>query len=193
MVLYTQIGLVSIIINQKLWIKNKNSYMESEKTKQLVGLISKGREEVRNLKVELSKRLSENFYGLTKELFISYPELKSFGWKQYTPYFNDGEACVFSSLHYYPTINGNDENYDESEQAEGEIDIVKLGGKTIYGAGWKKIPNPDYNPYYDEIVSTVKEFLNQFNDDDMKDLFGDHVKIHITEENVVVEDYDEHY
>jgi hypothetical protein len=167
--------------------------MESEKTKHLNELIANGKEVVRNIKFQLSEKLKDNFYSLTKELFIAYPELKSFGWKQYTPYFNDGEECVFSSLHYYPTINGNDENYDESEQAEGEIDIVKLGGETIYGVGWKKIPNPDYNPYYGEIVSTVKQFLNQFDNEDMEELFGNHVAIRVTESGVVIEEYEDHH
>jgi hypothetical protein len=41
--------------------------------------------------------------GLTKEvllkkaklIFDKHPALSSFGWTQYTPYFNDGEACYF--------------------------------------------------------------------------------------------------
>jgi hypothetical protein len=164
--------------------------MRSEKSKQLFEQIAKGKEEISKIKAELSGKIKENFHGLAKELFQSYPELKSFGWRQYTPYFNDGEACEFRSQHDYPTINGNDENYGESEQPEGVLDIVKLGSETIYGSNWNKIPNPNYNPYYKEIVDTVKEFLNQFDDEDMKDLFGDHVSIHITEEGVDVEDYD---
>jgi hypothetical protein len=154
--------------------------------------IAKGKEEIKRLKSELSEKLKENFHGLTKELFNAYPELHSFGWRQYTPYFNDGEACEFRSAHDYPTINGNDENYDRSEQPEGVLDIVKLGSEMIYDENWKKVKNNDYNPYYKEIVGTVKEFLNQFDDDDMKDLFGDHVKIHITVDGVEVEDYEDH-
>ena len=164
--------------------------MVNEKSKLLFQEIAKGKEAVKMLKTELREKVSENFHGMTIKLFMAYPELKSFGWKQYTPYFNDGEACEFESLHYYPTINGNDENYGESEQAEGELDIVMLGSETIYGVGWKKIPNPNYNPYYSDIVATVKEFLNQFDDDDMKGLFGNHVSIHVTENVVRVEEYD---
>ena len=164
--------------------------MENEKSKLLFQEIAKGKQAVRILKAELRKKVSENFHGLAKELFVAYPELKSFGWKQYTPYFNDGEACEFESLHYYPTINGNEENDGASEQAEGELDIVMLGSETRYGVGWKKIPNPDYDPYYSDIVATVKEFLNQFDSDDMEELFGDHVSIHVTENGVVVEEYD---
>lgn len=166
--------------------------MQSEKTKLLFEQIAKGKEEIKKIKSELSEKLKANFHGLTKELFNSYPELKSIGWRQYTPYFNDGEACEFNALHKYPTINGNDENYGESKQPEGVLDIVKLGSETIYDSNWKKIPNPDYNPYYNEIVKTVKEFLNQFDDDDMEGLFGDHVSVHVTSEGVIIEDYSDH-
>lgn len=166
--------------------------MQSEKSKILFEQIAKSKEEIKKLKSDLNEKLKENFHELTKELFDSYPELDSFGWRQYTPYFNDGEPCEFRSMHDYPTINGNDENYGESEQPEGVLDIVKLGSEEIYDENWKKIENPDYNPYYSEIVKVVKDFLNQFDDDDMEGLFGNHVSIHITSEGVQVEDYDDH-
>jgi len=67
-----------------------------------------------------------------------------------------------------------------------------LGSETIYDENWKRVANPDYNPYYADIVKTVKEFLNQFDDEDMKDLFGDHVTVHITANGVDVTDYDDH-
>ncbi len=166
--------------------------MMSEKSKELFAQIAKGKGEISKIKAELREKLKVNFHGLTKELFQGFPELKSIGWKQYTPYFNDGEACEFMSLHDYPTINGNDENRGESKQPEGVLDIVMLGSELIYDSNWKQIPNTDYNPYYKEIVDTVKEFLNQFDDEDMKDLFGNHVSIHITENGVEVEEYDNH-
>ena len=167
--------------------------MQSEKSKLLFEQIAKGKEEINKIKSELSVKIKDNFHGLTKELFNSYPELNSFGWTQYTPYFNDGEPCEFSSNHTYPTINGNDENYGESEQPDGILDIVELGSETIWDRKLReKILNPNYNSYYDEIVKTVKEFLNQFDDDDMKDLFGNHVSIHITTNGVEVVDYDDH-
>lgn len=166
--------------------------MRSEKSKELFEQIAKGKEEINKIKAELSDKIKENFHGLAKELFLGFPELKSFGWRQYTPYFNDGEACEFRSMHDYPTINGNDENYGESEQEEGVLDIVSLGSETIYKINVGRIPNPDYNPYYKEIVDTVKEFLSQFDDSDMKDLFGDHMTIHVTEEGIEVEDYEDH-
>jgi hypothetical protein len=166
--------------------------MQSEKSKILFEQIVKGKEEIKRIKSELREVLSNNFHSLIKELFDTYPELNSIGWKQYTPYFNDGEPCEFRSMHHYPTINGNDENYGVSEQPEGVLDIVMLGSEEIYDENWKKVKNPNYKPYYAEIVKSVKDFLNQFDDDDMEDLFGDHVSVHITSEGIDIQDYDSH-
>ena len=164
--------------------------MSSEKSKALFAQIAKSKEEVNKLKAELSEIIKGNFNEMAQELFNMYPELHNIGWRQYTPYFNDGESCKFSSHHEYAEINGNDEDYGESEQEDGVIDIVELGGETIYDENYKRIPNPDFNPYYKEIVDAVKGFLGQFDDDDMEDLFGDHVKVNITRDGVEVEEYD---
>ena len=164
--------------------------MENEKTKKLLEEIVKSKEEMKVLKDSLSKKIQENFHGMAKELFITYPELKSIGWTQYTPYFNDGETCEFESHSNYPTINGNDENYGINKTEEGVIDIVTDSKETMYDKDYKSIPNPNYNPYYQEIVSTVKDFLKLFDDDDMYDLFGDHTRVTITIDGCETEEYD---
>jgi hypothetical protein len=167
--------------------------MQNEKTKKLLEEIVKSKEEMKVLKDSLTKKIQENFHGMVKELFINYPELKSISWRQYTPYFNDGEPCEFSSNHdRYPTINGNDEDYGENDEEEGVIDIVTNSRETYRNSstGWKDVPNPKYNPYYAEIVSTVKKFLGLFDDDDMYDLFGDHTKVTITIDGCKTEEYD---
>lgn len=166
--------------------------MSSEKSKALFAQIAKSKEEVNKLKAELSEIIKGNFNEMAQELFDTYPELHNIGWRQYTPYFNDGESCEFSSHHKYAEINGNDEDYGESEQEDGVIDIVRNSSETYRdrGTNWEYKPNPDYNPYYKEIVDTVKGFLGQFDDDDMEDLFGDHVKVNITRDGVEVEEYD---
>lgn len=34
------------------------------------------------------------------DLFKKHPKLQQFGWRQYTPYFNDGDPCSFSAHNY---------------------------------------------------------------------------------------------
>jgi len=49
-----------------------------------------------------------------QEIFERYPAVQSFSWAQYTPYFNDGEECVFR-VNNDPKINGADEYDNESK------------------------------------------------------------------------------
>lgn len=165
--------------------------MTSEKTQKIIADITQMKADIAKTKAELSAKIQANFHGVAKELFATYPELKSFGWTQYTPYFNDGEPCTFRSQHDYPTINGNDENSGENEQEEGVIDIVTNGSKTLSNSStnWKDVPNLNYNPYYEEIVTTVKNFLNLFDDEDMLELFDDHVVVIITADGIKTEEY----
>lgn len=158
--------------------------MQSEKSKQLLAEIAKSKVEITRIKAELKDKIQENFHGMAGELFNTYPELKSFGWRQYTPFFNDGEACTFSSNHDCPSVNGVD-RYGDDEVEEGAIDIMTNSKEKDYDG-----PNPNFNPYYKEIIDTLTEFLNQFDDDDMYDLFDDHVTVKITPEGCFTEDYD---
>jgi len=120
---------------------------------------------------EFRKKMSEEgkkfFSEQAKELFEHCPELVKFGWTQYTPYFNDGEACYFSANLGSPKIlfKGEDEDlYEERWYSEGE---------------------EGYKP-----LATVVEFLGQFDDDDVEMLFGDHCEVTVTRNGVEVEEYE---
>lgn len=160
--------------------------------------IKKGKDEIRNLQEQMRNKIKANFHELAKTVFNEYPELKSFGWTQYTPYFNDGEECVFSSNHDDPFINGFDSwtssdepgdcwGYFDNGQDEGAENIYGKNREykeKIYGelpdGGRCEIDNPDYNPRNGEIVKSVKDFLNVFDEQDYKDMFGDHVSVIVT-------------
>jgi len=52
------------------------------------------------MKEEFDRRIEKEGKNILKatfsDFFSSHPEIRSIVWTQYTPYFNDGEACVFS-------------------------------------------------------------------------------------------------
>jgi hypothetical protein len=70
-----------------------------------------------DIKSKYSKELSEKYVYLFEEVFQKYPELKSFSFPAYTPYFNDGDECVFN-VYNVDTINGID-IYDYDELTNG--------------------------------------------------------------------------
>lgn len=82
-------------------------------------------------------------------LFAANPELESFGWKQYTPYFNDGDTCTFGVRADEPDVNGY-EYYDEPPEARDKLR---------------------------ELASKVTEFIASFDERDLLAAFGDHAEI----------------
>jgi len=49
---------------------------------------------------EMKRRLIEDFRASLNEMasniFIAIPQLKTIHWHQFTPYFNDGDECIFN-------------------------------------------------------------------------------------------------
>jgi hypothetical protein len=133
------------------------------------------KQNIEKLREEAKTKVESIFKTAALELFVEYPDLKSISWSQYTPYFNDGDSCNFSSNHSYAAIKfvaSDDEDEDEDD---------------------------DYQDGFNESLATpeqlkagkaAEEFLENFDDDDMENLFGDHVKVIITKDGIEVEDYD---
>lgn len=65
------------------------------------------------------------------EIFKKFPDLKTFAWTQYTPYFNDGEPCYFSVNTYSIEINGNwDSGNSKIEKAVTEV-LERIDSETM--------------------------------------------------------------
>lgn len=120
------------------------------------------------LKKELQKEGKEAFSLATADLFLNHPPLKSFGWKQYTPYFNDGDPCVFRVCSD-PDINGVD-GYDlyEDEQVPGYTDYESM----------------------DSVRDDIDQLINALPDEIMETIFGEgRVTIH-RDGTIETEEYD---
>ena len=162
----------------------------SEKSKELFAQIAKGKEEISKIKTELREKLRNNFHGLTKELFQTFPELKSIGWKQYTPYFNDGDTCTFSANTDCISING---EYVDDSNWVSETNITNYGNwnrdKKVY-EGRTEVPNLDYDSELVKGCDEISEFLRNFENDFYITRFGDHAQITVTKDGVDVDEYD---
>jgi hypothetical protein len=51
---------------------------------------------IAELKAEMNKEMRAKFDFAVKEMFRLVPKVKTITWKQYSPYFNDGDECIFS-------------------------------------------------------------------------------------------------
>ena len=57
--------------------------------------IQKKREEIKALRAEVEELSKESFKEGFQALFEKHDELVGATWAQYTPYFNDGDECIF--------------------------------------------------------------------------------------------------
>lgn len=103
-----------------------------------------------NLRSEKTRFLSEQ----AKALFNQYQNVKTVSFTAYTPYWNDGEECVYSA--------NTDREYLTMDIDGGEMDY--------YGASmeWDR-----------KIFQEFSDFLGAFGDDFWKETFGDHKRIEI--------------
>jgi hypothetical protein len=153
-------------------------------------ILKEKQEEIKKLKEEMVEASNKIFTELTKTIFEEHPKVKSFGWHQYTPYFNDGDTCTFSANTDYIYING-----DSADDADwvSENNITNYGtwnrDKRVY-EGRTEVPNFNYDPELVKANDEIREFLRNFDDDFFMSQFGDHAEVTITAEGVSVDEYE---
>jgi hypothetical protein len=146
--------------------------------------------EIAKLKAEAQQMASDAFDSFCKEIFEKHPKVESFGWSQYTPYFNDGDTCAFSANTDYISING--EHVDDSNWVS-EKNITNWGTwnrdlRTYEGR--VEVPNLDYDPELSKGADEITEFLSNFDDDFYITRFGDHAEITVSKDGVDVDEYE---
>lgn len=141
------------------------------------------------MKQKLINEFRDSLNGLAKDIFQNIPQLKAISWIQFTPYFNDGDECVFNirEVIFYNFIPDSylryaeefeDEEYPENYWAAGDYELGK--NRTTLSA---------------EEIKFLQQFettLNQ-NREFIKEIFDDHSQIIWTSEGITVKDYSEHH
>lgn len=161
-------------------------------------------QEIESLKVRYQESMKQKFNEITKSFFNECPEVKALVWSQYTPYFNDGEACVFSINEVYAIVAGfdPDELLDPYEYEYGEDGAETLTyGKDLEDTlarfsnySWgvdkvKKITEQESKyPGYFEKAGRMISLINE-NEELMETMFGDHAAVYLMKDRVIVEEY----
>jgi hypothetical protein len=140
--------------------------------------LKKLNEEFVQQKKELMLRTRVLFDKALIEVFDKHEGLESFGWTQYTPYFNDGDECTFSAHTDYLYINGVNED-----------DMDDISEKTYDYTSGKRLPNEKYNSAKAAMISEIKSILNTVDEEFLKETYNDHVKVTITREGSSVTNY----
>lgn len=126
----------------------------------------------------LQRQAKSLFVEASKELFDEYPELKSFGWTQYAPYFNDGNPCVFSVNGDSPTINGYDTGCDQYVGVEGEED----GEYEESEDG----PTKEQEKLHMLVLKPIARLISTLPRDIMEEIFGADTRVTITRSGKVI-------
>jgi len=95
--------------------------------------------------------------------FKSHPEIKAVYWCQYTPYFNDGDPCVFN---VGEVCLSNIEDFESNDNFDGYYESY-IDGKYTWELDDKKLETD---------FSVVAAFISS-NKNLMLDLYGDHSTI----------------
>lgn len=158
--------------------------------------------EINKQKEELVAQLRKDFAPALKPLFDkSNGKITSLGWTQYTPYFNDGDECVFSvnaDLDYGIRVNG--DYLDDSEFFTNSVYVLRkyLIQDGSYENWIRKYPEDALNPetmkeelHLFKILEEFQDILESIDDEFFKDLFGDHVEVTVFADGTVsTEEYD---
>lgn len=102
-----------------------------------------------------------------KAAFEKFPKLEAVKWTQYTPYFNDGDTCEFGVNDHECKFVGSDgfawvPTYEGATGAPDEISAARA----------------------------IAEIFKGMYDEDLKAVFGDHVKVIANRDGFDVEGYE---
>lgn len=139
------------------------------------------RNQVKEIKAQLVAETKRAIAPAATEFFKKHDHVVAISWRQYTPYFNDGEPCVFSvgDVELFSKHTGSSEEFDPDQGEEG------------YSAWYLKHRKDKESWITDELISDYKNLIAFTEDEDtMEEIFGDHVQVTITRVGITVTEYD---
>lgn len=133
--------------------------------------------DLKHLREVHSEAQRKFFKSIIHDYFDEYPKIARIRWTQYTPYFNDGEACEFD-------IN---EIHLETEKD------VQDGSGSAWDNGTEayeflKATSPDGH-YWNSPALQAAQGIVRALEDDAKEIFGDHVEVFVTRTEVTTSEY----
>lgn len=163
------------------------------------------------------KELQGDFNQIIKLFFDECPKVQAVVWSQYTPYFNDGDECVFS-VNEPCFVTKNFDRDDLLNPYEYE-DADEYGTLSVpsYVGDWQEMiersrsdmskPNASdwAKEYYPKHIAELEQMQRDFagydvkikafaklledNEDMLREVYGDHVAVYLTPDEVIVDEY----
>lgn len=139
-------------------------------------------------------KLKKEFKAIITKLFEENSELKAIVWEQFTPYFSDGDPCIFSVGEVgFTNATGKDLNDIRYGEYDGENKNVRvLSSYFTPNSQWSMKEDNEYAKLID--FETCKIVGQLMQSSGMKDVmlatFGDHVKVVATREGFLIDEFD---
>jgi hypothetical protein len=121
------------------------------------------------------------------------PTIVEFGWRQYTPYFNDGDPCEFSAhgLWVRTKTDGDDKSPDDLE-SDGHQSLGKRPGSYDHETRqWISRPyeGPD-EARHDRVHALRNAIEGEQFEDVLLGAFGDHALVTVRRDGIQVDSYE---
>jgi len=145
-------------------------------------------------KQTVQEKLKKEFKAIITKLFEENSELKAIVWEQYTPYFSDGDPCIFSvgdvAITNATGKDLNDIRYGEYDGKNNDVRV--LSSYFTPNSQWSSKEDNEYAKLID--FETFKAFGQLMRSSEMKDVmlatFGDHVRVVATQEGFSIDEFD---
>lgn len=149
-----------------------------------------------NLRKEFQTQAQASFKEVVKEFFDTNTGINLVTWTQYSPYFNDGEACEFSvNEAYFSNVKDVDEltygEYDGEDETIWSTNNPVQHMNTM--SAWDKETSVKVQATAGLNVESIQEFMDILNSSEMEEIFevmfGDHVRVTLTREGIEVDEH----
>lgn len=133
---------------------------------------------------DVEQKPGEEFLPLL-DAILTLENVDSVRWTQYTPYFNDGEPCIFSTGELTVKLVDGDETAGDYQ--DGYLDTSDM---VTYPAGYRNPPT--INPGFEELYPALKALADQVEhfEEFLLVSFGDHAEVTATTEGFNVDFYE---
>lgn len=142
-------------------------------------------EKTQELDKEVKKVGKKSIKDLFKAIFKKYPEVTALQWTQFTPHFNDGDACVFTVHEIRAQFKeGVVISKGDPESEHSKEDTISDGEDSVY--------TYEFSDTHPEIAAAIDEIYEVFQsvEGTLRAVFGDGVEVTVTPKEVEVEEYD---
>jgi uncharacterized Zn finger protein len=163
---------------------------------------------IKALQEQAAKTSQEVFKASLAKFFDNIPEIKMIFWRQYTPYFNDGDACEFS----VGDVNFYTEEDRDSDEEDGWDAFNPFMAPSDYvyreaaneGNRYRDSYQTQIDAYNERVsgvgaeraaqihraIEDVKNMFREIDDDYFLMMFGDHVEVTATRNGFQVDEFD---